>query len=244
VSGLDPAHVPGTRREPALRASAICSGYGTEPVIRDVSLHVRPGEVVALLGANGAGKTTTLRALVGELPCSAGAVEFHGAVTTRPLHWRARHGLGYVSEERSIFTKLTVAENLSVAGGDTALAYHLFPALAPLAKRSAGVLSGGEQQMLALARALSRQPSVLLADELSLGLAPLVVDRLLAAQRAAADERNVAVLMVEQHARKALAVADRGYVLRRGRIELEGAASDLLERIDQIEDTYLAGHHA
>ena len=214
-------------------------GYGPLAVVHDVDINVMPGEVVALLGSNGAGKTTVVRALAGELPLLAGEVWLNGAVTTAPLHRRAKAGLRLITEERSVFMNLSAADNLRLGGQEQARCLELFPELRPLLKRKAGLMSGGEQQILTLARALAGDPVVLLADELSLGLAPLVVERLLAAVRAAAD-RGVAVLLVEQHVRDALEVADRAYVLNHGSVALEGPTSELRGRIGEIEDTYLA----
>jgi branched-chain amino acid transport system ATP-binding protein len=225
---------------PALEARGIAAGYGPQPVIHDVDIIVYPGEVVALLGANGAGKTTTLLTLAGELPPLRGEVAIDGNVTKAPLYKRARNGLTFVTEEKSVFMGLSTRDNLRVAGVDLREALTLFPELERRLHVRGGLLSGGEQQMLTLARALSRQPRVLLADELSMGLAPLVVKRLLEAVRAAADQRGAAVLLVEQHVRKALKYADRAYVMRRGRIELTGSAAELGSRIDEIEDHYLS----
>ncbi|WP_239308332.1 ABC transporter ATP-binding protein [Frankia sp. Cj3] len=218
----------------------LSAGYGSLAVVRDLDIHVEPGEVVALLGPNGAGKTTTLLTLCGELPVLGGEVRVSGQVTKAPLHRRARAGLGLVTEERSVFMSLTVEENLRVSGSDLALAFDLFPELAEFRGRRVGLLSGGQQQMLALARALGRGPSLLLADELSLGLAPLVVTRLLRAVRQAADG-GVGVLLVEQHIAKALEFADRAYVMSRGRIALSGTAQDLRGRLDDIAQSYLSG---
>ena len=176
-----------------LGARGLAAGYHKHPVVEGIDLEVRAGEVVALLGPNGAGKTTTLLALTGELPPLAGEVTFRGVKTTSPLHRRARNGLAFVPEERSVFPQLTAGENLKIGRGDDEIALALFPELKPLLNRRGGLLSGGEQQMLTLARALSRKPVLLLADELSLGLAPLVVQRLLKAVRTAADERGVGV---------------------------------------------------
>src|SRR5436190_20624513 len=200
-----------------LAARKLSAGYGAIPVLIDLDLHVDAGEVVALMGSNGAGKTTTLMTLAGRLQATAGTVEWMGKAVRTPLHRRARAGLRYVSEERSIIRGLTTLDNLRLGPGPVADALERFPELEPLLKRPAGLLSGGEQQILTLARALAGDPEVVLADELSLGLAPLVVERLMEALRDAASH-GVGVLLVEQQVRAALAVADRGYVLRRGRV--------------------------
>jgi len=187
-----------------LEARGVAAGYGPQPVIHDIDIVVQPGEVVGLLGANGAGKTTMLLALAGELPLLAGEVLLDGAVTTAPLHRRAKRGLTFVTEEKSVFMGLTARDNLRVADVDVDVALELFPELERLLAVRAGLLSGGEQQMLTLARALSRKPRVLLADELSMGLAPLIVKRLLEAVVRIAKNQGTAVLLVEQHVRKAL----------------------------------------
>ena len=220
-----------------LETRGLRAGYGATAIVRNLDLEVHEGEVVALLGPNGAGKSTTILTLAGELPALGGEVYLHGQKTTAPLHKRVRAGLGLVSEERTVLMRMTVAENLRVNRGDTDLALELFPELVDHLKRRVGMLSGGQQQMLSLARALSRRPTVLLADELSLGLAPLVVGRLLRAVREAADG-GVGVLLVEQHVHKALEVADRVYVLRRGEIQLTGTAADLRDRVDDIQKAY------
>jgi branched-chain amino acid transport system ATP-binding protein len=168
-----------------------------------------------------------------------GEVHFLGAVTKAPLHRRARAGLGFVTEEKSVIMELTVAENLRLAAVPISAATDLFPEVKVLLNRPAGLLSGGEQQMLTLARALGRAPRVLLADELSLGLAPLVVRRLLAAVRQATYDRGIGVLLVEQHVRQALEIADRVYVMQRGRITLSGTADQLKDQLTQIEASYL-----
>jgi branched-chain amino acid transport system ATP-binding protein len=223
-----------------LTAEGLRAGYGPIRVVPNLDLEVAAGEVVALVGANGAGKTTTLLTLAGAIPAQGGKTTYQGATVTSPLHMRARHGLSLVTEERSVFMGLTTAENLRLGRGDQQAALELFPELLPRMKVKAGLLSGGEQQMLTLARALSRRPKLLLADELSLGLAPIIVDRLLRAVREAADTMGVGVLLVEQHIQKALTVADRGYVMRRGEIVLSGTAEHLRTRLDTIEEAYLA----
>ena len=163
----------------AARVPGLAAGYGAVAVVRDLDLHVDPGEVVALIGPNGAGKTTTLLTIAGELPAISGDVVFRGVPTKAPLFRRARRGMGFVTEERSVFMALSAEENLRIAGVSRAAAVEVFPELEPLMGRTAGLLSGGEQQMLTLARAVRRDPKLLLVDELSLGLAPLVVKRLL-----------------------------------------------------------------
>jgi branched-chain amino acid transport system ATP-binding protein len=230
------------RAVPVLEARRISAGYGPQPVIHDLDLLVEPGEVVGLLGANGAGKTTTLLSLAGELPLLSGQVLLNGRVTTAPLHKRARRGLMFVTEEKSVFMDVTARDNLRVADVDVDTALGLFPELGRLLGVRAGLLSGGEQQMLTLARALSRKPRVLLADELSMGLAPLIVKRLLEAVVRIAKQQNTGVLLVEQHVRKALGYADRVYVMRRGRIELSGTADEVRGRIAQIEEQYLSSN--
>jgi branched-chain amino acid transport system ATP-binding protein len=224
--------------EPLIAARGMSAGYGTQPVVRDLDIEVRPGEVVALLGPNGAGKTTTLRVLAGELAPMGGEVTWLGDPARTPLHRRARQGLAYVGE-RAVFTRLDTADNLRVGRVGTDRALELFPELGKRLKIGAGMLSGGEQQMLSLARALGRSPKLLLADELSLGLAPLVVQRLLRAVREAAD-RGLGALLVEQHVRKVLDIADRVYVLRRGRVEMTGTPQELRKNLDAIESSYLA----
>jgi branched-chain amino acid transport system ATP-binding protein len=222
-----------------LKAERLCAGYDGYPVVTDLDLEVAPGEVVGLLGPNGAGKTTTLLTLAGDIPAISGTVTFDGEQTTAPLHKRARGGLSFVTEERSVFMRLSVADNLKVGSADPEVACALFPELKPLMRRTTGLLSGGEQQMLTLARALVRDTKLLLADELSLGLAPLVVKRLLHALRTAASERGIGVLLVEQQVRHTLSVADRVYVMNRGSIVLQGPAAEMATRLGDIESSYL-----
>jgi branched-chain amino acid transport system ATP-binding protein len=214
-------------------------GYDDVPVVHGVDLRVGAGEVVALLGPNGAGKTTTLLALGGVLP-SSGEVRFEDRPLTGPLHRRARRGVGLITEERAVFRQLSTQTNLALGAGGVDGALEVFPELERLLDRKAGLLSGGEQQMVVLARALAARPRLLLVDELSLGLAPMMVTRLLTAVREAAAD-GMGVLLVEQHARQALEVAARAYVLLRGAIVLEGAGADLLARLPEIERTYLGG---
>jgi branched-chain amino acid transport system ATP-binding protein len=222
-----------------IEARKLSAGYGKMAVVRDLDLHVDTGEVVALIGANGAGKTTTLLTLAGELPPRDGEVCFLGKPTRSPMHQRCREGLGYVTEERSVIMDMSVANNLKVAGVAPSDAFTYFPALERIMHRKAGLCSGGEQQMLSLARALARNPKVLLADELSLGLAPMIVTNLLATVRAAADG-GIGVLLVEQHVRQALTIADRVYVMQRGRVALSGTRAEIEGQLDKIEAAYLA----
>ncbi|WP_310962511.1 ABC transporter ATP-binding protein [Nocardioides terrisoli] len=224
-----------------LEAAGVSGGYGPVTVVRDLTLAVQPGEVVALLGPNGAGKSTTLRLLSGVLAPTAGEIRMNGRSTREGLHRRARSGVGYVSGEKPVFSRLTVAENLRVSGVKRKRAIDLFPELESRWNTRAGSLSGGEQQMLGLARTLGRGIQLLLADELSLGLAPLVVERLLAVVRRAADEEGVAVINVEQHVDKVLKIADRAYVMRRGHIEMEDSGEHMRGQIDKIAASYLTG---
>ncbi len=220
----------------ALVACGLRAGYGGAEVLHSIDLHVDDGEVIVILGANGAGKTTTLLALAGVIP-SSGSVEMLGRVAHGPLHKRAAAGLAFLPEDRGIVRGLTVENNLRLAGVTPADAYSLSPELRSLCRRKGAALSGGEQQMLALTSALVRAPKLLMGDELSFGLAPIIVSRMLGLIRAVADT-GTAVVLVEQYAKQALAVADRAYVLRRGQVELEGRAQDLLGDIASIEGIY------
>ncbi len=233
--GAPPAPPVGPIR-PAFEVEGLCAGYGGTDVVHGVDLTVGRGEIVALLGLNGAGKTTTVLAAAGALSRTAGVVRVDGTslAAGRP-HAAARRGVACVPQERSLFTQLSVAENLrlAVAGGrravaaETARAVERFPALAGLVGRRAGLLSGGEQRMVALARALARHPRILLVDEMSLGLAPLVVDDLVAVLRSFVAEEGTGVLLVEQHLDVALSLAGRAYVMERGRVVAEGPSAEM-----------------
>ena len=231
----------------ALRVTQLTAGYGRAPALHGISLHVEAGELVALLGANGAGKTTTMFSIAGQLTPMSGQIEILGkpARGLRP-HQVARLGVALVPENRGIFSQLTVAENLRLrlrSGKPAARdeVFDHFPALQPLTRRKAGLLSGGEQQMLGLGCALVSSPKLLLIDELSHGLAPVVLDRLLPVLRTIAAQRQLAVLLVEQHVTAALRVADRAYVLSRGRVVTAGSAAELRAQADVLEASYLGG---
>jgi branched-chain amino acid transport system ATP-binding protein len=221
-----------------LETANLTIGYGSVPVVRDLNIQVKNGEVVALLGANGAGKTTTLLGLAGELKPMSGSIFFRGRRLTGPLERRARMGIGCVFEERTVLMGLSTKDNLRLGKGGIARAVELMPELTPLLRRRAGLLSGGEQQMLALGRAIAAEPTLLLADELSLGLAPLIITRLMGAVRRAAD-RGLGVLLVEQHLDQALVVADRAYVLQRGQVVFSGSAGDVRKNLTGIREAYL-----
>ncbi len=231
-----------------LEITGLTAGYGGAPVVRDVSLSVSAGEVVALMGANGAGKTTTLRAISGLIKPAAGTIALEGNdLAALSATARVRAGVVHVPQDRGIFYSLTVAEHFRLDGhGEDRheAAFEHFPALRDLGPRRAGLLSGGEQQMLAIARALMRQPKVLLLDELSLGLAPIIVERLLPVVRAAADNQRTAVLLVEQHVHLALGIADRGYVLSHGELVVDDTAERLRNDSSLLAASYLGEHRA
>ena len=228
-----------------LELSDVRSGYAGVPAVLGISLTVEPGEVVALLGPNGAGKTTTLLAIAGALRLLGGDVMFDGrSIRGLPPHRIARRGLALVPEGRGLFRQLTVKENLDLArprerSGSSRDVLSVFPALESLLPRRVGLLSGGEQQMLALAKALLARPKLLMIDELSLGLAPALVEQLFPAVRRLALDEGMAILLVEQHVHMALAFSDRVYVLGRGRVTLEGRADELRSRTDLFEASYI-----
>jgi branched-chain amino acid transport system ATP-binding protein len=231
-----------------VRSEGVSAGYGGLAVVRDLDMHVGEGEIVGLLGPNGAGKTTTLLTISGLVKPLKGTMHVLGAVPpTRFPNRLARRGVAHVTESRNLFYTLTVGENLRLglrgARRDRKAALQqamdLFPALEPLLNRRAALLSGGEQQMLALGRALVSRPRLLLLDEMSLGLAPIIVERLLSTVRELADRTGCAVLLVEQHVPLALRIVDRAYVLAHGTVAVEGTAQELIHNREVLESAYL-----
>ncbi|MCL6263098.1 ABC transporter ATP-binding protein [Craterilacuibacter sp. RT1T] len=222
--------------------------YGGIQAVKGIDLHIEKGELVTLIGANGAGKTSTLRTLVGMEKKSGGSISFDGKDTAgTPVYNFVRQGLVMVPEGRGVFSKLTVAENLRMGGyhrndedgikADIEHVFELFPRLKEREKQLAGTLSGGEQQMVAMGRAIVSKPKLLLLDEPSMGLAPLIVAKIFEIIRMVA-EQGVTMLLVEQNARLALEVSQRGYVMESGRITMSGNAQDLLND-DRVRNAYL-----
>ncbi len=237
------AGAPGPR-EIVLAIEDLSAGYDSIPVLRGLSMSVAAGEVVALMGANGAGKTTTLRAISGLVKVMSGTISLAGSslAGVSPTA-RARAGIAHVPEGRGIFFGLTVAEHFRVGIRPSRETldevFSQFPALRALADRRVGLLSGGEQQMLGIACALIQSPKLLLLDELSLGLAPVIVERLLPIVRNIADSRRTAVVLVEQHVRLGLEVADRAYVLAHGELTASGSAAELRSDTGRLVASYL-----
>lgn len=234
-----------------LELNQVTAGYGSVPAIHGVTLTVAEGEVLAVLGANGAGKTTLARTISGQLPASDGTIRLRGADITRtPPHARARAGVIQVPEGRHLFGGLTVAENVALGsiparrrGGDPEAVEAMveaFPKLRQLWGRQAGLISGGEQQMVALVRAAAGRPRVLILDEPSLGLSPLLVEEVFAMVALMSRQLGCGVLLIEQMADRALRVADRGIVVARGRVTVSGTAEDL-RRSEQLQAAYLGG---
>ena len=213
------------------------------PIVRELSLEVRAGEVTVILGPNGAGKTTLLEAISGVIPAKSGTVRLGGLeIGNAPRQLRSRAGLAHIEQGRTVFPGLTVEENLIVGEHhtDPNTAFAQFPELEKRRKITAGMLSGGEQQMLVIARALMGQPKVLMVDEMSLGLAPLIVKRLMPEMRRLADA-GMAVLLVEQFAHLALEIGDHAMVLSGGRSHWQGPAKTLIEQPEILRRAYL-GH--
>jgi len=234
-----------------LRVESISAFYGVIQALRNVSLHVNPGEMVALLGANGAGKTTLMKVISGLLPLSKGRLFFGGRnIAGLPAERVLRLGVGQVPEGRQVFAPLSVLDNLILGAyvrfkgegkkevyKDLDSIFEMFPVLKERQKQRAGPLSGGEQQMVAIGRTMMSRPKLLLLDEPSLGLAPLVASGIFQTIRLLRD-RGTTILLVEQNAKAALKVADRGYVLETGRIILEGETEDLLNN-KEVQRAYL-----
>ena len=230
-----------------LSVENVKSGYGRVEALHGVSLHVDSGEIVTLLGANGAGKTTLLHAISGIQPITAGSIRFQGTPFERlAAHVRVALGISQVPEGRQVFAPLSVEDNLRLGGWsradeaieeDLTRVRTLFPMLAGQWHALAGALSGGQQQMLAIGRALMARPRLLLLDEPSMGLAPNLVDQVLGAIRALKDD-GLTILLVEQNARAALAIADRAYVLETGRVTLDGTAAQI-QADSRVREAYL-----
>ena len=236
-----------TAPEIVLDIRGLVAGHDGVPVVRGLDLRVAAGEVVALLGPNGAGKTTTLQTISGLLPIISGEIDVLGQPPTpRAPHKVAQRGVGHVTEDRSLFFDLTARQNLTVGVSGRRRANQavqrvlgLFPELEAVLDRKAGLLSGGQQQMLALARALVAEPRLLLVDEMSLGLAPIIVQRLLPMVRAIAEETGAGVILVEQHLTLAMEVSDRVCLLVHGEVVAQGPTAEMKERREFFEASYL-----
>ena len=230
-----------------LSIAGLRAGYGKIEVLHEVALTIEQGQIVTLIGANGAGKTTLLKTISGLIRPAAGTIDFEGeSIVRRPPHRIVARGLSHVPEGRAILKRMTVLDNLRMGayvrndgeiGRDIDAVFARFPVLAERRDQMAGTLSGGEQQMLAIGRALVARPRLLLLDEPSLGLAPKFVTRIFLTLRELRQEGKT-ILLVEQNARQALQVADRGYVMERGRIVLSGSGQELLNT-PEVRQTYL-----
>jgi branched-chain amino acid transport system ATP-binding protein len=231
-----------------LEARKLCVAYGGVKAVKRVDLDVDAGELVCLIGANGAGKTSLLKSLCGMVPASGGTVHFRGAsLTHKPSHEIVRHGIALVPEGRGVFSRMTVKENLEMGAyprhdraaiaSDLDSVFTRFPRLKERAAQKAGTLSGGEQQMLAIGRALMSRPQLLLLDEPSMGLAPLMVQKIFETIREI-SQQGVTILLVEQNAKLALEVSHRGYVMESGEITLSGAAKALASN-PEVRRAYL-----
>ena len=224
-----------------LEVRQLSAGYGGRPVIEGIDIDVDEGEIVALLGRNGAGKTTTLMSIAGALPRTEGEVRVGGVPLTGPSHRRTRDAIGLVLEGRSAFSSLTTAQNLELARADPHDVLDMFPELEPRLHVRAGQLSGGEQQMLCLGRAIARSPKVLLVDEVTFGLAPIMCERLFEVLASVVERTGMAVLLVEQHLHSAAQICSRSYVMSDGRIRLQMSSAELRTREAEIEAVYLGG---
>ena len=244
------ARAESPRGEPLLRAHEVHSYYGNIHALQGITLEVFPGEIVTLLGANGAGKTTTLRTISGLMHPRSGTITFDGSeITSVPAHRLVRRGVGHAPEGRRIFSRMTVLENLQMGAytrsdkaelqADFDRVFNLFPRLRERSSQAGGTLSGGEQQMLAIGRALMTHPKLLLLDEPSMGLAPILVEQIFDVIRDI-HAQGTTVLVVEQNALMALGIAHRGYILQTGRMVLEDTAANLRQN-PEVQKAYLGG---
>jgi branched-chain amino acid transport system ATP-binding protein len=250
MSALDARDLSATAEQTALLAvKGLSAGYGDVEILWDINLEIRPKERIAIVGPNGAGKTTLLRTISGLLTQQGGSIQLDGKdISAEPPHTRVKMGISQVPEGRLLFAGMSVKENLMM-GSYTLTdpvrirqAYErtldYFPILRERQSQLAGTLSGGEQQMCAIGRALMSEPKVLLVDEMSMGLAPVIVDKLMELIVLVSQHTQVAILLVEQDVHVALQITERGYVIENGRVLLKGASSDLLEN-DEIKRAYL-----
>ena len=232
-----------------IKVEGLRAGYGAINILWDLAFTIGDGEIVAILGSNGAGKTTMVRAVTGMVRPSAGSVVFGGEdLARKSSRYILDKGIVQVPEGRQLFTEMTVLENLEMGAFNAAtqaafsknleIVYNWFPKLKERAKQAAGTLSGGEQQMVAVARAIIGMPKLLILDEPSLGLAPNIVDEILAVASTMAKQDGISVMLVEQDITKALSCADRGYVIENGRISLEGTAAELSAN-EHVKKAYL-----